>query len=35
LKRAPRAVSWAQIERSIRPDAFTIEHPFRHAPQAL
>ncbi|UCI10696.1 DNA ligase D [Mesorhizobium sp. B1-1-8] len=26
-------VSWTQIERGIRPDAFDIGHPFRAAPQ--
>ncbi|TPJ40013.1 DNA ligase D [Mesorhizobium sp. B2-6-5] len=24
-------VTWAQVERSIRPDAFTMDHPFRAA----
>ncbi|WP_366664588.1 hypothetical protein, partial [Mesorhizobium sp.] len=24
-------VTWVQVERSIRPDAFTMDHPFRAA----
>ncbi|RWA69302.1 DNA ligase D [Mesorhizobium sp.] len=26
-----RPVTWAQVERNIRPDAFTMDHPFRAA----